>query len=107
MPQAKIYDTPAEKQAAYRQRKGQKAATRVQMANLAWGVCVAINNAKECGTFPLPVELVADRPEHTLKNLIRFFDPIYDPVLNPTGRFRRHREPYRIEEIDPDAQNDI
>lgn len=106
MSQPKIYDNPAQKQAAYRQRKGRKA-TQAQLAILARGLCTTINEAKECGTFPLPVELIADRPEQTLRNLTRFLNPIYDPVCNPTGRFKRYREPYRVEEIDPAAQTDI
>ncbi len=103
MPQIKVYDNQAERQAAYRQCKGRKRPTQAQMANLAWGVCYAINDAQECGTFPLPSALVTDKPDQTLRNLIEFLNPIWDPVRNPTGRFRRCRDPYRVEEIDPES----
>jgi hypothetical protein len=73
------------------------------MADLAVALCIVINDAQECGTLPLPNELVADKHDQTLKNLIRYLDPIYDPVRNPNGRFRRYREPCRLVEIDPNA----
>jgi hypothetical protein len=77
----------------------------VELARLAIALCDAIDNAKECGTFPLPADLVADKPEQTLSNLTRFFDPVWDPIHNPGGRFRRYRDPYRLEEIAPTERN--
>jgi hypothetical protein len=89
MPQPKIYKDDAEKQAAYRRRKGTQNASQSQLAGLARTLHAVIQTAVVYGEFPLPSQLAAERPEQTLKNLIRFFDPIYDPVTNPNGKHRR------------------
>ncbi len=89
MPQEKIHKNQAQKQAAYRQRRGRQKATQAQMASLAYSLHWAIESAVEYNEFPLPSELLADRPEITMKNLIRFLDPVWDPVRNPDGKHKR------------------
>ncbi len=85
MPQPRKYESAAERQAAYRERQGQSQIKQSDLACLARSLHVVIETAIEYGTFPLPATIAAATPDQTLKNLIRFFDPIYDPVRNPTG----------------------
>lgn len=92
MPQPRIHTDNAKRQAAYRQRRGRLRATQAELAGLAETLHFVLQDAVEYNTFPLPYELVADRSEVTMSNLIRFFDPIYDPVRNPNGKLqRKHR----------------
>lgn len=92
MPQTKIYKDDAQRQAAYRQRKGRKYATQAELAMLARGLHAVIKTAVVYKDFPLPYELAAARPEQTLSNLIQFFDVVYDPVRNPKGKHHRRPE---------------
>lgn len=89
MPQARVYKDDAQRQAAYRKRKGARQATQSELAGLARSLHAVIQTAVVYDEFPLPGEVAAGRPEQTMKNLIRFFDPIYDPVMNPNGRHGR------------------
>ena len=97
MPQPRIYEDNAERQAAYRRRKGRQMPTQNELAELAWGLHFVIKEAVEYSAFPLPSELSAASPEITLRNLMKFFDVIYDPVRNPNGKI--HRKP-RYSETD-------
>ena len=92
MSQPKIYKDQAQKQAAYRQRKGRQRATQSELAVLARGLHAVIQTAVVYSEFPLPQELAAAKPELTLRNLIQFFDVIYDPVRNPNGKHHRRPE---------------
>jgi len=49
--------------------------------------------------FPLPAELAAAKPDATLRNLNRFFDPIYDPITNPKGTVKRRSELLKMEDM--------
>jgi hypothetical protein len=89
MPQPRIYKDDAQRQAAYRQRKGRQRATHAELATLARSLHAVIQTAIVHDEFPLPHELAAARPEQTMRNLMQFFDPIYDPVRNPNGKLRR------------------
>ena len=95
MAQSKMYTDNAQRQAAYRQRKGTKSVTQRDLAMLARGLHNVLKDAVEYSTLPLPNELVDARTDVTMRNLIRFFDPIYDPVRNPNGK--HHRNPRSIE----------
>ena len=97
MPRRKIYDDNAERQAAYRKRKG-RLPTQVELADLAWGLHSVIEDAVEYNAFPLPHEILATRPDLTLRNLMRFFDVIYDPVRNPNGKIHRKSRFFEMEE---------
>ena len=92
MPQPKIHKDNAGRQAAYRQRKGRQRATQAELAMLARGLHAVIQTAVVYSEFPLPHEIAAAKPELTLRNLIQFLDPIYDPVRNPNGKHHRRRE---------------
>jgi len=105
MPQPRRYADNAQKQAAYRQRKGRKA-TQSELAMLALSLNAVIETAIENGEFPLPQDLLAARPEETLRNLIRFFDPIYDPVRNPHGKHKRpERQRATVQSVKPIAKS--
>jgi hypothetical protein len=99
MPQPKIYKDHAQRQAAYRKRKGRQGATQAELATLARSLHAVMQTAVRYCDFPLPHELAAQKPELTMKNLIQFLDPIYDPVRNPKGR--RHRSPQQEEKEEP------
>jgi hypothetical protein len=103
VPQPKIYKNSAERQAAYRQRKGVRTATQSELANLARNLHYTIEAAIVYNEFPLPTELSGCRPEHTLRNLIRYLDPIYDPVRNPNGKYERQR--WGLEEMKEEQTN--
>jgi hypothetical protein len=98
MPQPKIYKDNAQRQAAYRRRKGPKSVTKAALAQLAHGLNVVLNDAVEYSTLPLPNELVDVRTEVTLRNLIRFFNQIYDPVTNPNGKIHRKPRYFELEQ---------
>ncbi len=95
MAQPKRYKDNAQRQAAYRQRKGAKSVTQRDLAMFARGLHYVLKDAVEYSTLPLPDELVDVRTDVTLRNLIRFFDPIYDPVRNSNGK--HHRKPKGID----------
>lgn len=98
MTQAKVHNSNAQRQAAYRKRSKYQRATQAELATLARSLHAVIQDAVDYSTFPLPNELAAARPDVTLKNLIKFFDPIYDPVRNPEGKHRRRSELFEMEE---------
>jgi hypothetical protein len=91
MSQPKIYKNSAERQAAYRKRKGIRSATHRELAGLARNLHYIIQTAIVYNEFPLSPDLSGARPEHTMRNLIKFFDPIYDPFRNPNGKHERHK----------------
>ena len=103
MPQPKMYKDNAQRQAAYRQRKGTKSVPQRDLAMLARSLHNVLKDAVELSTLPLPDELVDARTDVTLRNLIRFFDPIYDPVRNPDGK--HHRKPRCPEEEQTNRRN--
>jgi hypothetical protein len=89
MPQPKIHKDNAQRQAAYRQRKGRQKPKQAELASLAWRLHDVIQTAIEYDDLPIPHELAATRPEQTIKNLIRYFDVVYDLVRNPNGKHQR------------------
>ncbi len=91
MPQPKLHKDNAQRQAAYRQRKGTQKATQAELAMLARALHAVVQTAIVYEEFPLPNELAAARPEQTMRNLIQFFDVVFDPVRNPNGK--HHRRP--------------
>jgi len=95
MAQPKVYKDNAQKQAAYRRRKGTKPVTKADLAGLAHSLNAVLEDAVEYSAFPLPNELVDARTEVTLRNLIQFFDPIYHHIRNPNGK--HHRKPRYLE----------
>jgi len=98
MPQPRIYDNRAARQAAYLARKKSQQQTQAQLAALGRSLHAVIQTAVVYSAFPLPPELAAAKPEETLKNLTHFFDPIYDPVHNPKGKVKRRSEFFDMEE---------
>ena len=105
MPQGKVYSSNAQRQAAYRKRSKCQRATQAELAALARSLHAVIQDAVDYSTFPLPKELAAARPDVTLRNLIKFLDPIYDPVRNPDGKHRRRSELFEIEEAIKNKEN--
>ena len=103
MAQPKIYKDNAQRQAAYRRRRGAKPVTKAALASLAHSLNWVLEDAVEYSTFPLPNELVAAQTEVTLRNLIQFFDPIYDPVRNPNGKHHRKPRYLELERTDADC----
>jgi len=101
MPRSRIHTDNAQRQAAYRKRKGRSRATQAELAGLANTLQIVIQDAVEYLAFPLPGELLAATPEATLRNLIRYFDPIYDPVRNPNGKHIRRQNSLKQEEEEP------
>jgi hypothetical protein len=90
MPRPKDYATNAERQAAYRQRHRAKQPPREDLlAALGRSLHARFQEAVEAGQSVLPPELLGERSDETLRNLIRY---IYlhtdrgqaDPVWNPT-----------------------
>ena len=102
MPQPRIYNDNAQRQAAYRQRKKYQRDTQAELATLGRGLHAVIQTAVVHCVFPLPTEIAAARPEATLRNLTQFFDPVYDPVRNPNGTVRRRQEFFEMEEAKTD-----
>jgi hypothetical protein len=102
MPQPKVHKNNAQRQAAYRRRKGPQKVTQAELAMLARGLHGVIQTAVVYEDFPLPHELAAARPEQTIRNLIRFFDVVYDPVRNPNGRHKRRPEAEEMEDTKTD-----
>jgi hypothetical protein len=74
MPQPRIHENCAKRQAAYMQRKRRSLARQSELATLARNLHAIIQSAVVRSTFPLPKDLAAATPDATLKNLIRFFD---------------------------------
>lgn len=70
MPQPRIYNDPAARQAAYRQRKRRQLARQAALATLARSLHAVIQMAVMRSAFPLPMDLAAATPEATLNNLI-------------------------------------
>ena len=97
MAQPKIHKDNAQRQAAYRRRSGSKSVTQTELASLARSLHPVLQDAVEYSALPLPNELVDARPDVTIRNLIRFFDPIYDPIRNPNGKHRRKTESFERE----------
>ena len=75
LPVERKYRSNAERQAAYRERHPEKRPpTEVELATLARSLHVVFAEAVEVGESPLPHDLIGDRADQTLRNLIRFLD---------------------------------
>ena len=98
MPQPRIHTNPAQRQAAYTARKKSQMQSQAQLATLGRNLHAVIQTAVVYSAFPLPPELAAARPDATLMNLIRFFDPIYDPITNPNGIVQRTSDFIKMED---------
>jgi hypothetical protein len=98
MTQSRIYNSDAQRQAAYRTRQKSQREAQAQLAMLGRNLHAIIQTAVVYSVFPLPAELAAAKPDATLRNLIRFFDPIYDPVTNPNGKVQRRSEFFTMED---------
>jgi len=92
MPVERKYRSNAERQAAYRDRHPEKRLpTEAALAALAQSLHVVLVKAVEAGKNPLPDDLIGDRTDQTLRNLIRFLDPrpdLFAVEERPTGGFR-------------------
>ena len=76
MPAERKYKNNAQRQAAYRQRHRQEQpATQAQLAILARSLHVVFEDASIAGTNPLPADLLGERADQTLRNLIHYLDP--------------------------------
>ena len=76
MPVERKYRSNAERQAAYRDRHPEKRyPTEAELAILARSLHVVFREAVEANQSPLPHGLIGNRPDQTLRNLIRFLDP--------------------------------
>jgi hypothetical protein len=76
LPVERQYRSNAERQAAYRGRHPEKRLpTEAEWATLARSLHVVF---VEAGTSPLSDDLIGDRADQTLRNLIRFLDPRRD-----------------------------
>jgi len=79
LPVERQYRSNAERQAAYRDRHPEKRPpTEAELATLARSLHVVFVEAVEAGTSPLSDDLIGDRADQTLRNLIRFLDPRRD-----------------------------
>jgi hypothetical protein len=84
MPVPKQYQTNAERQAAYRARHPERKPPREdRLAWLARSLHLVLKEAVQQPDCPLPTELLGERPDETLQNLIRHLDPHPDPVRYP------------------------
>lgn len=73
MPQPRIHENNAKRQAAYMQRKRRHLARQSELATLARNLHAIIQSAVVRSAFPLPMDLAAATPDATMKNLIQFF----------------------------------
>ncbi len=81
MSRPKQYQSPAERQAAYRARHPDKQPIRdADLAILARSLHCVLGEAVEAGTCPLPDGIVGARVDQTLRNLIRYLDPDPDQI---------------------------
>lgn len=89
MPRSKDYATNAARQAAYRQRHRAKQPPRQDLlAALGRSLHARFQEAVEAGQSVLPSELLGERSDETLRNLIRYIylhtergqaDPLFAP----------------------------
>ena len=98
MPQPRIHESHAKRQAAYLARKKSQLQIQAELATLGRSLHAVIQTAVVYSAFPLPDEVAAGRPDATLRNLIRFFDPIYDPIANPNGTVQRRSDFFKMED---------
>jgi hypothetical protein len=92
MPRPKDYATNAERQAAYRQRHRAKQPPREDLlAALGRSLHSRFHDAVEAGQSVLPPELLGERSDETLRNLIRYIylhtergqaDPLFAPYAS-------------------------
>lgn len=81
MPTPRIYDTPAERQAAYRPRHPhQQPARERDLALLARSLQAVFQSAVKAGASRLPPELLGHRSDETLQAIIQWLDHAPDPV---------------------------
>jgi hypothetical protein len=96
MPRSKEYTTNAERQAAYRQRHRAKQPPREDLlAALGRSLHSRFHDAVEAGQSVLPPELLGERSDETLRNLIRYIylhtdrgqaDPVWNPAPSQQGK---------------------
>jgi len=91
MSRSKEYTTNADRQAAYRQRHRAKQPPREDLlAALCRSLHARFQDAVEAGQSVLPPELLGERSDETLRNLIRYIylhtdrgqaDPLFAPYV--------------------------
>lgn len=80
MARTKQYNSPAERQAAYRARKApQKPPREDYLAALARSLHGVLRDAVEEDNALLPAHLLGQQADETLRNLIHYLDPKPDP----------------------------
>lgn len=92
MSRSKEYTTNAQRQAAYRQRHRNKQPPReATLATLGRSLHARLQEAVEAGQSVLPPELLGERSDETLRNLIRYIylhtdqgqaDPLFAPYAS-------------------------
>ena len=96
MPRPRTYRNAAERQAAYRQRHPEQRPPREDLlAALARSLHAVLRDAVAAGECAVPPELLGDRSDQTLRNLICYLDPQphptrygADPALEAIRRLR-------------------
>ena len=89
MPQVRIYENGAQRQAAFRRRRSLSLAAQAELARLTRSLHGVIQTAVLYGAFPLPEEIAAARPEQTMRKLIDFFDSTQGPGCNRDSKRKR------------------
>lgn len=90
------------RQAAYRMRRP-KPPTQARLAQMALAINAAIGDDSQSQYTRLPVEVVGQDIEKTLRNLICWLDPVKDTIRHPDWNLfhpERAHEPDLIEQYE-------